>query len=799
MTLIKSYLYFFLLLLFPVICFPQQPGSTNKISSSAIIKFIPGESPIYRNSNQMINVISEDAVKNLYKTEVIVNYSLDEQIIRSEGDIPVLSLIFENAGLTGDIHYRGFDITDILKPDRVNLSFLGGNKNDTSGSRYFEEKDVRWESGDSLLYSKELGPPGFKADTVKILQLQFFYDDNAFIRFNEHIQLIDDYFASCAVLDSLAVMAEKMRLNDISEYPLYFIHLQEIFKMITIIGNNHFPEKLLLEKYDPSGFGKKYQALFKYMKSAAMTFTENMNEAGMLNCPIPEDSLITEFIEGIRRYIRWSMLVNERNGRIYKEFLDTYYSRNAFGDDRGMVEKLLAEQHPGEDPEKLLKSLSVRLMDAFKKEAQKMIAQYQYSEAYELLRNAECLKTAVPGFFKDDDLEAIMARASGGIYASYLGIAGNALEQNKIKMAEIYLGKAKNYKNDHPGSLDEDSIYRKVFIDYFLVRIGECDLLAPDDPEGALQCLRQLEKDQDSTSLVLVRDQINVRIDRLTNLWHNDTQYRTKYAGELVHDIITNRSLIWMNRIMEARLYADSMELLVRKEGLNDSSLIAVIRNYRKTIEERLCWNLRESYELMMIRADRFTGQKDYLRAAAFLDSTLMITRQASGCGINDAPAKDTMNRYDGIIKYLKRQKLIENLVSEGNYNQAVIEYRSNISDFITNDLQRFGVDLQKMEEYAMSKNIPSFTFSAADYLFKICDLPGCVKFLRILSYQDFPVKKTKAIQKSLAKKLAEQDFLLFKKDEDPAVLSKKYSEGDNWFRSFDFWYMYRWNELRNK
>lgn len=232
-----------------------------------------------------------------------------------------------------------------------------------------------------------------------------------FSRFKERVNLINDYYAANAIMDSLDKRIRNFDIGAINNYPTFFILLEELNKILIIIKEKNFAQRLDLASSDPEDFQVKYDRLSLFSVKGTAILLNNIKTYGVLNTTFSQDSLITLFLDDICRYIRWSMLVTERNSPIYQEFLDKYFRLNAFVDDREVIRDLVRYVYPAEEIDSSLAMISGKINKAYLARADELMNDKQFIEADELLKNARDFNEINPCLKGNDDYRDMITKA----------------------------------------------------------------------------------------------------------------------------------------------------------------------------------------------------------------------------------------------------------------------------------------------------------------------------------------------------------------------------------------------------
>jgi len=784
----------------------------------------------------MIAVLAEDAVKNPRMISFSVNLEMKIRVESPDIWNSRLGILFGDRKLSGYIIYRRFPMASVMMPAHVSFCCRIEKK---SGTTFFDLPEVscrKFEKNASLLFYQV---PHFSCDSdiIAVIRPHFQYDQDVLSRFRERVALINDYYAANAILDTLDRKVRLMEPGDVNRYPVYFILLEELNKILAIIKEKDFPQHLNLDSLDPEGFNEKYQRLSRFSQSATMTFRENLKTPGSFAYSASPDFLIRQFLDGISNYIRWSMLVTERNSGIYREYLDSYFRRNAFGDDRGVIRNLAGKIYPGMNPDSAMAMVSAMINQAYHERADELMNEMQYADAVELLRNAHDFCEANPYLKGKGNDRGIITKAANGIYNSYLGVADGAIRNGKQEMARSYLVRAQNYRKEHAAWVSSDSLFNEVFQQLASESLSRCDgmfasALYPD----ALDCYRDFEKGFDSLTLSSVKRVLEPKIrfcrykmliaegqqnlakqdkpeagryfflarqlaqeNRLPADTLLDSLCRVTYPFYLVNLLNKGEERIWANQTGMARRLADSIAYIQRTTGVESSrELSDALAGYRRKLDDHICYNATEAVEVFLIRAIRERELKNFIPASEHSDSAVFLIRQNPDCLINPAGVSDSIRKYGQAVSFQKMMKRIDIYVETGLYSNAISAYSVMEHFYSSENIRRFSLVCVPMYEYVRDKSITDLTIKAFKY-FRIRKNAGqALLYLKLLRLEDYPRKSARPFLEWLGKEYAEQDFR-DQPEADPVVLVRKYTGSDPWMKRFRFAYYSQAQYLRHK
>lgn len=786
-------------------------------------------------SNEMITVIAEDAVKSRRKVTFTLNALLHFHTETSPGTNPVLTITMERPRLSGNILFRKFSMAAVMMPGLVSFGCRIG-KNDSVTLFESETIDRKFNGNDSILLQRQLPRFSCDSDTIVLPHLRFSLTSDDLEKFRSRVALINDYYASSAILDSLESEVAELNLGKLIDYPRYLIILEEINKILEIIRDRNFVTRLDLDSFDPEGFREKFNRLQRFSLSSTMTFRENLKTPGIPVFTFSEDTLIREFLDRMCRYIRWSMLVSERNSGIYREFLDRYYRMHAFGDDREVIRDLVVLHFPGRNPDSAIALIAGKINKAYHERAGEMMRNFQYAEAVELLENARSFCKINPTLKETDDRE-IFAKASNGIYNSYLGIAEGALQNERPEMARSYMVRAQAYRKEHAAYVTEDSLFNTVFAAVVADNLSRCDTLFRDSlyPQ-ALECYQEFEKGFDSLTISSIHRVLKPKMDycryrilisegernlaladkpeagryfflaRQLSLEAKlppdtllDFLCRVIYPFYLIHLLRTEEGLIWENRLENARSFVDSIAFLQRTTGVESSrDLSDELATYRRKVEDRICWNATEKVEIFLLQAQRKREMKNFLVAGQLSDSAISVASQYSDCDIRLPGINDTTSKYHEAWEFQRLLKQVEIFTDSGRYKDAVNTCNELENYNRLHDVGRFGISIPTMFDLITNRSISELTLQALLYFREKKDPVMAFRYVKMIRLQGYPRKSAGEQLEWLGRELAGKDFA-DRPDQDPVSLVRNYAGRDPWMKRFRIAYYNNARHLRHK
>lgn len=244
------------------------------------------------------------------------------------------------------------------------------------------------------------------------------------------------------------------------------------------------------------GLEEKQLALFRISRSSLYNLKETLEKQGAIRGYASMDTLSNYFVGRLMRFIVLSSIVENINGEIYADYLNSVWEVRVSDNDTLFMMEVLSRLFPDTRSDSLLILASESLMKAYRSRAELLVNGRQYAEALMLMDNARKMASVNPYLKNRNGWAQMMSKAATGVYNSYAGIASTSLEGGNVTMAMEYLSKAELYRQKYPSSVVSDSLYRKVYREIFIGQLDRCNsILGAGEFERALDCFSFCENE----------------------------------------------------------------------------------------------------------------------------------------------------------------------------------------------------------------------------------------------------------------------------------------------------------------
>ncbi len=500
--------------------------------------------------NTILREMAKEVLKEPWLVRVEIGFTL-RMAISQNGVRDTLFIRSGNVKIKGDTLFRGFGITDVLCPSRINLAFKWANREDTTGYTEQEFVNLGFNAKDTLLCSIPVGSFDPEVDTLLVSGMELFYDSSALTDFLSRLGLVHNYYASLAIFDSIRPIIAHTDLSNHAILPYNYFRINEINKALEAIETFNFSNSLLPGRDDIGGLVSRYKDNYRTARSLTFNFLDELKKVAAIPWDGKNEQLADYFTKRTVSWIRRTQLMDKLQGSIYREFLKHYFDHPSFPEENNVGSLMLSKMFPGAKPDSLSGFFAGYLYNSMQKQAEFLVSGNHFADAFMLMEFARIYATGDSSLTKISHNYALQQLAAEGIFNSFVGIASGCLKSRKFHMADTYLTKADDYAKSNPQWVKTDSAYREVFSELFFLRNTDCDRFLEDKNfQNALECYENLEDIYSSRDLAVVGERLEEKKNRARVGLYAET---TKLAEIALNSKEADSALIYDERALALR------------------------------------------------------------------------------------------------------------------------------------------------------------------------------------------------------------------------------------------------------
>lgn len=437
--------------------FAQNPVVyQNVLSEEGTIKYDFGTEDGQLDKNFIIQQLALSIPKKTEFTQYSYAFSLILRI-QKIGDYKYTALVeADNFKCFGDIHYKGFDISDVLMPSKIDFSLSVYRAN-------FARVDNQHISNAKLIYGynkiyftsfvDSTTNPVF---TMNISNKNLIFDSLTKGNFIRKRKLIDDYYLSELQMSDASLMLEKIDYKDVDMAVVYDIRLMDVEKIVNSLFQTDFPTKLFLSGYDPINYIDKFNRLSSETIKARAELNKNLAVLDKLLYEKGLDFLKKNDVKNAVLYFNKTIDYNKYYAPAHYQLARMLYHKDSIYRSAEIITNIFTSMNPDPDTYKNLILLSDSLMKSFEINGNYFLKTEKYNEAVECFETLLKFCSSAIGLKCKDDYNKNLSLARFGIFRSYLDVSKRAIEGNRLNLAEVYVLEAKSFQKKYSSDIIND-------------------------------------------------------------------------------------------------------------------------------------------------------------------------------------------------------------------------------------------------------------------------------------------------------------------------------------------------------
>jgi len=411
-------------------------------------------------NNFFIKEIAKYNVSSLERTKFMLHYSLIEKIDKISPYTYKASVSVEIGKCTGDIYYKGFDISDILHPEMMDFSIIiDDNGNYIEIKEFTDLKKVKGNTFNAEFEFDALND--HKNFKLYVSDISFYSQENDKERFYKRITQIDNYYAGISAMDESIERFNQMNFSPAMIVKSFF-QLQEYWRVFENISNSEFIKELQLSPENNSEFFEKKNVFDRKLNEYTRKYNNRLETLDYLYFSEDFSGLALDFVHEINYF---SMISDKRTHTSQSYFYNlgmVEYSENEVSEiENGMI-NILSRTKFKKDTRTIVHLFYKKVLSTYIEESDALIRNEEYRLARGLLENA---KRFVAAFIEDESTSKLnrqLSKANYGIYNSYLHLIDRAIEIGNYELADSYINKAKKFQIENKASIISDQSVKDV-------------------------------------------------------------------------------------------------------------------------------------------------------------------------------------------------------------------------------------------------------------------------------------------------------------------------------------------------
>ena len=539
------------IILFQLALFNSVANVTDKVydrkeNNSFVFEYTPHSQSENSVTNFFIKEIAKCNLSSLNNTSFTFHYSIHKNIQLVEPNTFTVSTEIFGEKCTGDIYYKGFDISDILIPEKVDFRVIVVHNDNYVVSKDFE--GLTLDENNKCISTYTFESLNENNDYSLILEnVRFYSNPGDREKFNFRVNQIDNYYASMAAMD----LAYK-KLNKVIVEPNSLIEslivIKETERLYYNVKNDEFIEILKIYDNDPAGYYDKITGLEKLLIKYNSSFDILLNSYDYIEL---DDFLKTAalfYVNEVSSYLTISQEVSHSNSTYFYNLgkIDYNYAvMNSYFTD---FKRILVKTKYADELNQILEAYKGEVFNAYLAIADKFIDDEQFHLSKGVLENARSFFETAFDRTAPLQLNIMVSKANYGIYDSYLQLIDRAIEVENYDLANNYISKAQSFQMKHSSSIISDDHIYKISEKLASLYINKGNSLIEDENyKDAIYCFSQAH---------IICKKIS----------------KYNYDYEIKHGLMFSRNRLYYELVEKAKNELEAVNIAEAKKCMNEAN-----------------------------------------------------------------------------------------------------------------------------------------------------------------------------------------------------------------------------------
>lgn len=465
----------------------------HKESNSFIFSYTGSYSNENLVNNYFIKEIAKYNLSGLYNTSYTFHYEVNNRIQLTSPYSFTISSEIIGQGCTGDITYKGFDISEMLMPEFIDAEIiLFGNGKYITSKTFF---GVTFDKNNRCLLEFVYETLNENLDlTLKLQNVHLYSGSKNRIAFNERISHIDNYYAAISVLKQAVQLITSNEFTR-TPIPLLYIQLKELDRTYREVSDGDFIIPLAISNADTGGYFQNLVILKSQLTRYSDYFEILFESDEKISIDRSIHSYAEDYVAEVSKYIIQTNQVTHSQVGYYYKLGHVNYNNSILNQYYNELKKLLAKSGLDHSKDWIINRLKHEIFEIYLDKANVFVDNQQYHIALGLLENAENFYRVNFNDALPVNLNILISKANYGIFNSYLQLIDRAIEVENYNLADNYLDKAMLFQKDNQVSIITDDLITKLTERLTLLYIHKGnELLESGEYRNATECFEQALK-----------------------------------------------------------------------------------------------------------------------------------------------------------------------------------------------------------------------------------------------------------------------------------------------------------------
>lgn len=632
------------------------------------------------NAGPLIKILAEGNGKSPRSTFYYLSFGQLMKVITREPKF-VYNIESESMRLSGDVIYKGFDVSDYLLPIEVKFALRQKAK---SGLFWDRPLSVKVDSGFIAKASyNDTDSSSNQYTSFDLINFEFKFGSTA--ELEKKVTQINSYYTTISNLDrafGLTQGVNPFAFENFRNNQKNLIESENILRE-AFAGKheNHLP----LNAHDPGKFLEKRTILNNLLTSKRVEFNQVLSTLHLTFFDKGLGFVRNKNYNRAQEYFLWALEVNPMftPALFQLAFLD--YKQGDLHEAVCKSDDILYNMPLDPDTKINTIDLLKEIYTVYIQRGNQLYTKNKFRNAIDEYEAARSICEKYNDVPCDEELNRGISLAKAGIYKEYLNEARELIIINEFSQAEIVTQTAIQYQNKNQKHIPDGSEATQLMQ---AIHQKKYDFIIS-------QALRLTDQKMYDAALEKLEE-----ADHLAELHHlkpnKDFRTYTYNAARprTLEFIFEGSAYVKNNNLASARdRYKMATESQQKYSLLEDNEINKQLESLRKSIFTQQCINAQNSVDSAYNKGQEVEAEMQYLEANSSYEYGINVARQNHECNISVDSLESAISNIRQAVTYLQLMKEVKNDEIKGRFQSSMDNYEKASKYYLEFKINKYGLD----------------------------------------------------------------------------------------------------------
>ncbi|MFN0188954.1 MAG: hypothetical protein ACKVQV_09650 [Bacteroidia bacterium] len=632
------------------------------------------------NAGPFIKILAEGNGKSIRSTFYYLSFGQVMKVITREPKF-VYNIESESMHLSGDINYKGFDVSDYLLPAEAKFALRQKAK---SGLFWDRPLSAKVDTGKIGLASyNDIDTISPQYTSFDLINFEFKFGNTS--QLEKKVARINSYYSTISDLDRAFGLAQGVNPYSFENFRNNQRNLVEAENILKSAFDAKHENHLPLNALDPGKYLEKRTILNNLLVSKRVEFNQVLSTLHLTFFDKGLSFIRNKNYSKAQEYFLWALEVNPMFTQALFQLAFIDFTHGNLHEAVCKSDDILYNMPVDRETKDFTFDLLKEIYFVYIQQGDNAYSKKKYLKAIDEYESARSICEKYNGVPCSEELNRGMSLAKAGIYKEYLDEARELVIVNEFSRAEIITQTAIQFQQNNKKYISDGT-----------------------EASNLMEAIRQKKYDFTISQAIRLTDQKMYdsalekleEADRLAELHHlkPNKDFRTftfnAARPRTLEFIFEGGSYVKSNNLAAARTkFSMATDAQQKYFLMEDKEINKQLETLRKSIFTQQCINAQVSVDSAYNKGQDVEAEMNYLAANASYEYGVSVANNNRECVINIDSLESAIRNIRIAVTYLELMKDVRNDEIKGRFQLSMDNYEKATKYYLEFKVNSFGLD----------------------------------------------------------------------------------------------------------